>query len=304
MKCVYCNKKGKIITSTSSEEINNYYFKNFNFKAFESLNKTIHKYYCKSCNFYYFDRDLAGDDEYYELLQNNRKGYYNPNRKEYEYAKSYSDKTKCVLEIGCGAGFFADKIEFKSYKGLEFNQLAIDKSKAKGYDVIKESIENFCNNSNDKYDVIFSFHVLEHVVNPITFISSAKKMLKKNGKLVIAVPNNNSILTSGKNVILNIPPHHINQYTKGTIKYIADYHNLELESLDDVFINHPIFKIDYNVLSLTNLYFRFFNDSELIDPRLFEKIRYRFERVLKKIWFIYPFKMNIQGENLLIVFKK
>ena len=52
MNCVYCNKKSKIKTSTSSEEINNYYFKNFNFKPFESLNKIIHKYYCKSCNFF------------------------------------------------------------------------------------------------------------------------------------------------------------------------------------------------------------------------------------------------------------
>ena len=200
--------------------------------------------------------------------------------------------------------FFADKIEFKSYKGLEFNQMAIDKSIAKGYDVIKESIEDFCENSNDKYDVIFSFHVLEHVANPITFISSAKKMLKKNGKLVIAVPNNDSILTSGKNVILNIPPHHINQYTKEAIRNITNYHNLELERLDDVFIGYPKSKISYNTLSLTNLYFRFFNDSELIDTKSFDKIRYRFKKLLKKVWSIYPFKMNVQGENLLIVLKK
>ena len=61
--------------------------------------------------------------------------------------------------------------------------MAIDKSIAKGYEVIKESIEDFCENSNDKYDVIFSFHVLEHVANPITFISSAKKNVKEKWKV-------------------------------------------------------------------------------------------------------------------------
>ena len=51
------------------------------------------------------------------------------------------------------------------------------------------SLEN-----KEKYDIVSSFHVLEHVLNPIEFIQNCYNMLKPGGILYIEVPNQNNDL--------------------------------------------------------------------------------------------------------------
>jgi len=45
----------------------------------------------------------------------------------------------------------------------------------------------------EKFDVILILHVLEHVVNPVDLLRKAKNWLKKDGIIIITVPNANSL---------------------------------------------------------------------------------------------------------------
>ena len=47
-----------------------------------------------------------------------------------------------------------------------------------------------------KYDVVILISVLEHVKNPISFLKKISSFLKKNGKIIIEVPNVNDPLVS------------------------------------------------------------------------------------------------------------
>ncbi len=51
----------------------------------------------------------------------------------------------------------------------------------------KASAENF--NFDEKFDIIFSGDLIEHLSNPGLFLKSASRNLKKNGKLIITTPN-------------------------------------------------------------------------------------------------------------------
>ena len=45
---------------------------------------------------------------------------------------------------------------------------------------------------NFKFDLITFWGVLEHLINPLTELKNAEKILETNGKILILVPNYNS----------------------------------------------------------------------------------------------------------------
>jgi SAM-dependent methyltransferase len=95
-----------------------------------------------------------------------------------------------LLDVGTGIAqflFFA-RNNFK-VKGTEISQRAIIIAKQKyNIDVSHGEIESI--EFNSKFDVITLFHVLEHVLNPLSTIKRCKELLNNEGILIIAVPNN------------------------------------------------------------------------------------------------------------------
>ncbi|MGY0406881.1 MAG: class I SAM-dependent methyltransferase [Polaribacter sp.] len=108
-------------------------------------------------------------------------------KKKLHLLNSFKTANKTVLDIGAGTGDFLKVCKNNRWKvtGVEPNFEARKIAKKKEI-VLKETIENL---SDSTYDVITLWHVLEHIPNLHTYLSKLKKLLKPNGKLVIAVPN-------------------------------------------------------------------------------------------------------------------
>ena len=110
--------------------------------------------------------------------------------REYNYLfnKLEFKKKNNVLDFGCNNGWFINHIKLKFPKidafGYDINEFAISKAKQK-YNKIK-----FINKipPGKKFDFIFLLHVLEHINNPKSIIKEASKLLNKNGRLIIVVP--------------------------------------------------------------------------------------------------------------------
>jgi SAM-dependent methyltransferase len=87
---------------------------------------------------------------------------------------------KSILEIGCGEGsllqHFANKWRDCKVNGLDFNE--------KGLDVRKGGYKDV----TGRYDLIFSFAVIEHVPSPSDFFSVLKSHLSPTGTLLVAQP--------------------------------------------------------------------------------------------------------------------
>ncbi len=98
-----------------------------------------------------------------------------------------------LLDIGCGTGEFLNVVKGDgwSVRGIEpgdrARQSAIDNY---GLDVRPEEALNEV--GSETMDVITMWHVLEHVPDLKGRLEELKKILKKDGLLIVAVPNRNS----------------------------------------------------------------------------------------------------------------
>ena len=103
---------------------------------------------------------------------------------------SFHTNTKSILDVGAGTGDFLQTCKNNSWKvfGTEPNQGARNLALQKGI----ELYENLSDLSNQKFDVITLWHVLEHVDNLFEVIEQLHNLLHENGRLVIAVPNHKS----------------------------------------------------------------------------------------------------------------
>jgi len=111
-------------------------------------------------------------------------------------------KNQKVLDIGCIGQDRSYQSEIwlhnklrkvaREITGVDIDHDAIDHLKRKGYNVIHVSeLEN----DHADYDVIVMADVIEHVNNPVEFIKSYSKYLKKEGILLISTPNATRIRT-------------------------------------------------------------------------------------------------------------
>ena len=113
--------------------------------------------------------------------------------------KTYIEGGK-LLDFGSGMGFFAEYCEKNG-----FQTLSIDKSKyAVDYitNVLKlksvHSGEEFLENTDQMFDVVTSFYVIEHVKDFKKLLFLFKCHLNKNGVLVLSTPN-----SAGKSIKYN-----------------------------------------------------------------------------------------------------
>jgi 2-polyprenyl-3-methyl-5-hydroxy-6-metoxy-1,4-benzoquinol methylase len=97
---------------------------------------------------------------------------------------------KSLLDFGCGnAGFLKKaKIVSSSVMGIELEKRVIDYYSDEI--LIFENIRDL----NIKFDVITSFHVFEHLENPLEILNDLGKLLNPNGKIIIEVPNSDDAL--------------------------------------------------------------------------------------------------------------
>lgn len=107
----------------------------------------------------------------------------------------FSLRDLVVADIGCGAGSFLDSIaNIASRKiAIEPSRIFHEHLKKNGYEVFpysNDATETIQNN----IDYAVSFQVIEHVLDPVEFLSEIKKLLKSDGKLLISTPNRDDIL--------------------------------------------------------------------------------------------------------------
>ena len=98
-----------------------------------------------------------------------------------------------LLEIGAGTGAFASAMFKKGWEVTALEPDAGSREKALlNYDITLHPIDTLQHLPNHKFDVITLWHVLEHVHDLTEYLQIFKRLLKPNGRLIIAVPNNDS----------------------------------------------------------------------------------------------------------------
>jgi SAM-dependent methyltransferase len=207
----------EIIETINSEEIITSYRSKYNIdlSSYFEDTKQISVCLCKDTGYQFFYPFIVGDSKFYEHFQNFG-WYYIKDKWEYQKAYSIAENKSSVLEIGPGHGYFMKKLRQKScnLEGIELNESAAAMLREEGFKVYAQTLESFNkDNPEAKYDLVCSFQVMEHITNVGDFLNIFEKLLKPGGKLVIGVPNADSIFSNYKVNILNLPPHHAGLWT-------------------------------------------------------------------------------------------
>lgn len=127
-------------------------------------------------------------------------------------------RTGKLLDIGCGRGLFLYTMRKEGWdvKGVEFNDdVARSALAAYGVDVRAGRFRD-AGFATEEFDVITINHVLEHVERPAEMITECRRVLKRGGLLVVAVPNIASLQASaGKEGWFHLdPPYHLTHFSE------------------------------------------------------------------------------------------
>jgi SAM-dependent methyltransferase len=185
---------------------------------------------CPSCTLRFFTPTVTGDERFYADLQR-ISWYYSAGKQEFRMAARHIDATHHVLEIGAGRGLFAREIQPASYTGLEFSPTAIELAAQNGVRLLAQTIEQHALEHGQRYDIVCTFQVLEHVANPRTFLDSAVACLKPGGRLMVSVPAEDGFAGHAYWDVLNMPPHHVTRWTDESLRAIARSFGLKLLEL-------------------------------------------------------------------------
>jgi 2-polyprenyl-3-methyl-5-hydroxy-6-metoxy-1,4-benzoquinol methylase len=97
-----------------------------------------------------------------------------------------------LLEVGCSYGVFLKTAQEQGWDatGIELDDVAAANAKEKlGLRVFAGSLEGEFARLEPPYDVVATFHVIEHVRNPLKFLHLCRCLLRDGGLLILKTPN-------------------------------------------------------------------------------------------------------------------
>ncbi len=153
---------------------------------------------------------------------------------------------KNILDIGCGTGAFLNhcsKNDWETY-GVEPNEGA-RKFADENYKLKINKEEELTHFPTNSFPIITMWHVLEHVHLLNERINEIKRLLKKDGTLIIAVPNSNSWDAEHykENWAAYDLPRHLYHFSPKTLGLLLNNHGLKI-------INKLPMKFDSYYISL------------------------------------------------------
>jgi SAM-dependent methyltransferase len=133
------------------------------------------------------------------------------------------NKSFSVLDFGAGIGTLAEIFYKKTSIKPECFEICQASQKIlsqKGFKLQNEFL------NEEKYDLIYSSNVLEHIEQDSKTVADLKKMLKKNGYLIIFVPAFNFLFSE-----FDFKVGHFRRYNVEMLKKICEQNDLEVENI-------------------------------------------------------------------------
>lgn len=294
--------KSKLIDKIPSIKIIDSYKKEFQVDVSQYFDgiEFAEIYKCQETGYrFYFPFSIIGDSEFYVNLSKGKGNYYHE-RWEHKVAIQYAKSGEKWLEVGSGNSYFLKELTKvgASALGLELNSDEVLKTESQNFEVRDCDFFSF-ESINGRYDTIASFQVLEHVKDVSAFFIKATELLKKNGNLIIGVPNNNPFLyVLDKYHTLNLPPHHMGLWTGQSLEKVGakfgfSVKNLQYEPLSQYELNYILNLCSWGNLSLKNLKFIFLKGVRKVFPK---KVFHLLSLIFRKFL--------VNGRNVFVVFEK
>lgn len=137
-----------------------------------------------------------------------------------------------LLDVGCGSGQFLYEMKElgMDVQGVEPGELNEEENKKYSLNIKKSNLID-AKYKKESFDLITINHVLEHLDNPNETLNEINKILKKDGKLILAIPNTSSLAywIFKKNWYQLDVPRHIINYSNKNIKLILEKNGFKIK---------------------------------------------------------------------------
>jgi 2-polyprenyl-3-methyl-5-hydroxy-6-metoxy-1,4-benzoquinol methylase len=249
---------------------------------------------------FYYPETLSGDETFYDELKTQmpikyNSSYYPETKWEYDICLKIVKPNDKVYEVGAGNGTFLKKLRNKGVMqifGTELNMESIKSAAEYNIKLDNKTIQEKAKETEDFFDVVCTFQVLEHISEIHSFIEACLKVLKRGGKFIIAVPYNSPYLfKKDKLNTLNMPPHHMALWNKKSFENLGRYFPVVL---NDIIIEKlPAEGYDFD------RYFKVNKDS--LYP-----LKFPLKRIFDGLYFrwLKRFHSKISGKNIIAVYEK
>lgn len=144
-----------------------------------------------------------------------------------ELCEKYSVDQKSLLEIGPGFGSFCAELKsrniFERIVAVEPNASLAETCRGYGIDVIEKPVEEIQLESDDLFDVVANFEVIEHIFSPVDFVAAAVKLLKPGGILMLTCPNGKGFDVQTLGVVSDTVDHeHLNYFNPSSLTILCE----------------------------------------------------------------------------------
>lgn len=166
-----------------------------------------------------------------------------------------------ILDVGCGPGFLLSALNGKWEKfGADVSRTALESCGrfAKTYhgDLPKLKLKT------GSFDVVVMNHVIEHLSDPLRYVSEVRRILKKDGVFIVATPDFDSACARrfGKNFRMLHDNGHISLFTSfSLVKLLEDF------GFDVLHVEYPFFETMWFTRANLNRMF----EAEKISPAFY-----------------------------------
>ena len=149
-------------------------------------------------------------------------------------------QTGKLLDAGCGTGAFLNEMNVSGWQvtGVEPDEGARLKAKEL-YHLEPLPDTDLFNLDANSYDAITMWHVLEHVHDLHGYFTQFKKILAKNGRLFIAVPNYTSADAAhyGSHWAAYDVPRHLYHFSPASMEALAIHHGFRVTSIKPMLLD-------------------------------------------------------------------
>ncbi len=206
----------------------------------------IGPYYQSAAYVSHSDTEKGLINRLYHLVRN-----YTLTGKRNLLQKTTGKREGFLLDVGAGTGAFSHTMQQAGWQvtALEPDATARENAKRR-YGLQPMPAETLYQLPENSFDAITLWHVLEHVHDLQGYLDCFRKLLKRGGKLVIAVPNYTSYDAGkyGEYWAAWDVPRHLYHFSPAGMKQVGNRHGFELVNI------HPMWFDSFYVAMLSEQY--------------------------------------------------
>lgn len=179
-------------------------------------------------------------------LDQDASGAYQSHLDRYNFAAEKLAGVGRVLDVACGSGYGSEILSQKvdAVVGIDCSLHAIkyakERHKRSNINFILGNLQIPIPFRENYFDAVVSFETIEHLENQRFALQEFKRVLRRNGKLIISTPNKNLISDGGESE----NPFHVRELNKEEFISLLNNENFNIEELygQGLFVLQPLWK--------------------------------------------------------------